>query len=1136
MKNHKNVFYTPNSSENKVRFTVLRFIKISTIILVIILGNSKVLAQTNIVEVKTFNKNIPTYDMGPDDPNAYFKDFKIEGLSYFRDKRSTYPYSFQNDYKPTKKDVEYEVVRLENDFIYVDIIPQLRGRIQGAVDKRNGWDFLYYNNVIKPAEIAVRSAWLSGGLEYNHPGGHGYTQMNKISYDIRENPDGGKTVVIAEIEPVRMMKWEYEITLRPDELFFETKGRFISIVPVKVPFVSSNNAAMHATEEMELIFPQETYATGHGSSNLKKWSEYSSDGSDWNWVKNIKHGLSAFVDGKGLAMDYWGVYSHEKDIEAGSVVIADHRTSPGKKYFTWGKSASGRQWDTFLSDGDGGYVELQHQAFNQKMNYDHGLLEPLEVKEFSIFWYPIKNTAGFTKATKEIAVNFKKTDSKNFRLDFHPTLNLPNSVVTILKNGERVQEMKYDFKVGEVYNEKLALTAIDSDTLELKIVDANKKPYFDYISKLKSEKPVIHEIPKKGLKELTIDQLYTKAGSNYFDAYGIDADACIEEILSRDPNESRALRFKGATQIKRGQFTEAVETLQKSFVSGHLDGRSRADFHMGYALTKVGDYDQAHEYLARSSRHREEMDNSLFYMALGEILRGNLYEALRRLEEVPFSYLTHPDIYNLATYVSRKLGYASKAKIYLAKSMERDPLNFVGFIEKIEIGGQTKEDIEKINFLFDRKDKLFLGSQNYLESAIFYMDLKDFEQAINVLKIAEKNFETAEKMYPMVNYYLGYCYMQKGDREKALNYYQKASVTDSEYVFPYRVRSISVFQDVLAHKPKDAKSLMYLGDLFFHLRRHSEAISSWEKAHVLVPNNPRVTRNLAIGRHVMKMDDLDTTIALLEKSFANSEKSARIFSELEYLYLKKGDLKKLENHYDDNLNILYGKGKNALSASDFYTSIGRYDDAMDVLKKTYFYAKEGQLGTPYRHVRYQEAVLGKGQKLLNEGKPKEAISAFETAYEQPEYLKEAKVNFPITTRTDYFVGLAYKKDNQTANAKKHFKKAIDQKINPVSVAAVFQAKSMKELGRKKEADSLINGIIEGLESKGKSTVKKGMNLGQKGNGEAIENYILSLAHSYNGNKDRAEEYMKSALKKDPNVGYSAMFASAYLNVKKHTVE
>ncbi len=1097
---------------------------------------STLFAQKQSVKIKVFKKNIPTYDMGADDPNAYLKDFKIEGLKYFRDKRSTYPYSFQNDYKPTKKEVEYEVVRLENDYIYVDIIPQLRGRIQGAVDKRNGWDFLYYNNVIKPAEIAVRSAWLSGGLEYNHPGGHGYTQMNKITYDIKENSDGSKTVIVAEIEPVRMMKWEYEIILRPDALFVETKGRFISTVPYMVPFVSSNNAAMHATDEMELIYPQETYATGHGISNLKKWSEYSKDGTDWNWVKNVKHSLSAFTDGTGTVMDYWGVYSHDKGINAGSVVVADHRVAPGKKYFTWGTSESGKQWDTFLSDNDGGYIELQHQAFNERMNHGYGVLQPFEVKEFSIFWYPIKNTSGFIKATKEIAVNFKRINDNNYRLDLAPTLNLPSSVITILKNGKKIEELNYDFKVGEIYNKNLNLKSIESDTLELIIVDNTKKPFFKYVNKIKSELPVHHKILEIDKKELTIDQLYTKAMSNYFDFYGTDADEYIEEILLRNPTESRALRLKGTIQVKRGEYKKANETFAKSYITGHFYGRSRADFLNGYAYIQLGELDNAHKYLAKSSRNRGDLDNSLFYLAQVEVLKGNLHEALRRLEEVPLSYLTHPNIYNLFTYVTRKLGDKNKAQFYLAKSFERDPLNFVGYIERMELEGATEQLIDKINFLFDRKDKLFLGSQNYMETAIFYMNLNDYTEALKVLRIAEENYASQKSMYPMVNYYLGYCLMQMGGNTEALNYYKKASATNTNYVFPFRVSSVPVLKDVLKNNPEDDIAMMYLGDLLYHLRRHKEAITLWETSNKLNPNNSRVNRNLAIGRHVEKVDDVDATIYLMEKSFANSNNSLRTFSELEFLYIKKGNNKKLEEHYDNNLELLYRKGESALNAVDFYNKVGRYVDAQNILKNSYFSAVEKLLGIPFRHVRYSEALIGNGKKMMEEGNYKQAIEEFQKSYLYPKYLNEVIVNHPVFTRTDYYVGLAYKLDKQTEKAKKYFKKAINQNMNPISVATVFKAKALKELGRKKEGDKIVKKLISEIESMIKLNEEETLLNERGGNNAAVNDYILSLSYNYLGENDKAQKIMELALEKDYNVAYNAMLASVHIYARKFTLE
>ena len=50
---------------------------------------------------------------------------------------------------------EYTVLMLENEFLEIAILPALGGKIWYARDKRNGYDFFYRNNVIKPALIGV---------------------------------------------------------------------------------------------------------------------------------------------------------------------------------------------------------------------------------------------------------------------------------------------------------------------------------------------------------------------------------------------------------------------------------------------------------------------------------------------------------------------------------------------------------------------------------------------------------------------------------------------------------------------------------------------------------------------------------------------------------------------------------------------------------------------------------------------------------------------------------------------------------------------------------------------------------------------------------------------------------------------
>ena len=61
------------------------------------------------------------------------------------------------------------MVYLENKYLQVAILPELGGRIQRAYDKTNCYDFVYYNQVIKPALVGLAGPWISGGIEFNWP-------------------------------------------------------------------------------------------------------------------------------------------------------------------------------------------------------------------------------------------------------------------------------------------------------------------------------------------------------------------------------------------------------------------------------------------------------------------------------------------------------------------------------------------------------------------------------------------------------------------------------------------------------------------------------------------------------------------------------------------------------------------------------------------------------------------------------------------------------------------------------------------------------------------------------------------------------------------------------------------------------
>ena len=130
-------------------------------------------SSTATVKCWTEQIDFPTYLMGSDEQHPVFKDFGLPGMRRLRSLRSVYPYTLLDRFTHNRQNRTYQGIWLENEFIKVLVMPELRGRLQGAIDKRNGWDFLYFNHVIKPADIASRRAWISGGIEWNHPGGHG---------------------------------------------------------------------------------------------------------------------------------------------------------------------------------------------------------------------------------------------------------------------------------------------------------------------------------------------------------------------------------------------------------------------------------------------------------------------------------------------------------------------------------------------------------------------------------------------------------------------------------------------------------------------------------------------------------------------------------------------------------------------------------------------------------------------------------------------------------------------------------------------------------------------------------------------------------------------------------------------------
>ena len=85
-----------------------------------------------------------------------------EGGSHQGVQRRIYPYPMNDGLTDVKEDQPYHVVRLENEYIDLGIMPGMGGRIYWAVDKTNGYEWFYRNAVVKPSLIGMVGYWVSG--------------------------------------------------------------------------------------------------------------------------------------------------------------------------------------------------------------------------------------------------------------------------------------------------------------------------------------------------------------------------------------------------------------------------------------------------------------------------------------------------------------------------------------------------------------------------------------------------------------------------------------------------------------------------------------------------------------------------------------------------------------------------------------------------------------------------------------------------------------------------------------------------------------------------------------------------------------------------------------------------------------
>lgn len=178
-------------------------------------------SQTGPVKAWTEPVVIRTYHPLPPDKNPMFLEKRVYQGSSGR----VYPLPFTDRISTDAVEHTWQAVHLENEFLRVMVMPEIGGRIHVGMDKTNGYDFFYRQNVIKPALVGLAGPWISGGVEFNWPQHHRPATFMPVSFQIEEHADDSRTIWCSDHDPMNRLKGMHGICLQPGKAYIELKVR-----------------------------------------------------------------------------------------------------------------------------------------------------------------------------------------------------------------------------------------------------------------------------------------------------------------------------------------------------------------------------------------------------------------------------------------------------------------------------------------------------------------------------------------------------------------------------------------------------------------------------------------------------------------------------------------------------------------------------------------------------------------------------------------------------------------------------------------------------------------------------------------------------------------------------------------------
>ncbi len=907
-----------------------------------------------------------------------------------------YPYHAFKGYAATPEPAPWKVVRLENDYIEVFVLPEVGGKVWGAVVKGSGHEFIYRNEVMKFRNIALRGPWTSGGIEFNFGViGHTPATATPVDYVLRENDDGSVSCFVGGMDLPSRTHWRVEIRLPADKAYFETNVLWYNPTPLEQPYYNWMTAAAFARDDLELSVPGDMFLEHSGRArpwpvddqgrNLALYRDNSFDGAKSYHVV-------------GELNDFFGGYYHDDDFGFGH--WARYEEMPGQKLWLWALSREGGIWEDLLTDTDGQYIEfqagrlfVQYQPGSHVNPITQAAFAPMSASRWTETWFPLEGTGGLTDASRDGAMHVTLDDA-----DLTVSVNAFVAVDDVIEvwSGDRlVSTEALDLEPLEPHR---AVARVDPALPYRVRIPALDLDYSSDPSGRLLARPFDTD-PAAAPSVPEADRLAFEAGELHkARRYGA-ARELFERVLAREPWHRAASLGLADLDYRAGHYGRGLERAGRALQLDAYD--AAANFLAGVLYRARGDVADARDafgWAARSTAYR-----SAAYAQLAEIMigMGDQAEAARYARlSIDFDRHGVPGWRALAV-AARLADDEVVANEAAAELISIDPLHhFVAAEEFLRAPGADAS----------RRLRDALGGefpdQSLLELAVHYAGLGRAQDAAAILAIATEG-TAAFADGPVLRAWRAYL----ADDPALL-----VEPVDPSFTFPFRRESLAVL--AWADERSDVWEWTYLHALNLwavnRLDEAAELLRGLGQEPDFAPFYVARAQGPWDADAGERTDDLRRAVELSPETRTLHVYLARyLLDEGRWVDAGRAIIYAIARFPDDfNLALLHARA---------LVNVDRPAAAREILASVHVLPSEHARGS---HLLWVQANVLTALHRLEDGDPGEAVEHLDAALEWPESLGQGRPYEPEERLVRYLLGVANSLAGDSPAARSEFEHVV----------------------------------------------------------------------------------------------------------------